>query len=204
MRHIRLYENFAHIDPALEEVYNAHPELAQVGTLEEYEAYTRTIFPQSRIKLPLYHSSQHAFEDFDEEKIASSTDAGALGRGFYFSQFPVYSKVYGPHTKICLVNLIRPKLLHNLDGYNKEYEAYSGKSVKEVFGEQYDGVALYMDDWVGMTKSGEHVSSLQELYAIGLGRQPGYMDVVVPHADQIHELGTPKDTQEFARYKREA
>jgi len=204
MKHLRLYEEFSHqeINPAIQAVYALHPELIKIGTIEDYERYTREIFPNSKISFPVYHSSKHAFREFDPERIASSTDKGAFGRGFYFSQFAAYSKMYGEHTKICLVNLEHPKIILNLEGYNKEYQAYAGLPVKEIFGEEYDGVAVWIDDWNSMTTTGEHVSSIEDLYELGLGRETGLLDAVVPTVAQIHELGTEEDLQGFARWIR--
>jgi len=203
MRHLLLYESFhSQSNSPLEEVYQLHPDLAQIGTLEEYAEYTRSIFPKSKVSFPVYHSSKHAVGEFDPAKIASSTDAGSFGRGFYFSQFASYSKVYGEHTKICLVNIEHPKVIINLEGYNKDYPAYSGLPIQEIFGSQYDGVAVWIDDWKSMTTTGEHVSSMEDLYELGLGRETGLLEAVVPTVAQIHELGTEEDLQGFARWIR--
>lgn len=49
---------------AIEEVFNNSPELANIGTTEQYSQYLDTIFPDSKVKDIVYHGTDATFEKF--------------------------------------------------------------------------------------------------------------------------------------------
>lgn len=63
------------------ELLDSNPELASVGTPEQYSAYLDSIFPDGKI---LYHASiDDVFEDFDSNRTYKSSSD--LGPGFYLA-----------------------------------------------------------------------------------------------------------------------
>ncbi len=74
------------VKAGVKELFEANPELAKIGTLEQYSAYLDTIFPDSKVKDIVYHgSSQFGFDKFSKEKLGEFTGAGSAKLGFFFS-----------------------------------------------------------------------------------------------------------------------
>lgn len=64
----------------------------------------------------VYHYTPNEFTEFDTEKIGSSTDVGALGRGFYFSPSDKFT-LYGDKKMALFVNAKNPMLLNNSNAF---------------------------------------------------------------------------------------
>lgn len=54
------------IKPGVKEVFESNPELASIGTPEQYSQYLNTIFPDSKVKDIVYHGTPNDFELFYE------------------------------------------------------------------------------------------------------------------------------------------
>lgn len=84
----------------------------------------------------VYHNTPNEFTIFDENKIGSSTDAGAFGRGFYFSPDDKYS-LYGKNKMALFLNAKNPLMLDDSNAFNiKEpfYKDYNwGRKESEAF-----------------------------------------------------------------------
>jgi len=89
-------ENYNQND--IKQVFNDYPELAAIGTPEQYSSYLNTIFPNSVVKMILNHRSPNKFDKFDKSKI-SQTNA----RRFYFS--PFNTGRYGKHLVKAILNI---------------------------------------------------------------------------------------------------
>lgn len=70
--------------PGVAELFEENPELANIGTPEQYSQYLDTIFPDSKVKDIVYHGSQKGFEgdNFDTSIISNGR---SQGNGVYFS-----------------------------------------------------------------------------------------------------------------------
>jgi hypothetical protein len=55
-----------YIKPGVQELFEINPELASVGTPEQYSAYLDSIFPQSKVKDVVYHGTNKKFDKFDK------------------------------------------------------------------------------------------------------------------------------------------
>lgn len=69
-------EEIINIKPGVEELFNENPELASVGTPQQYSAYLDTIFPDSKVKDIVYHGTNKDFTNFESGK-------GFWGNAFY-------------------------------------------------------------------------------------------------------------------------
>lgn len=67
-------------------VFEQNPELAKIGTKEQYSEYLETIFPESSMKDIVYHGTSSKFDEekFDKSKLGTSTDNVTNKLGFYF------------------------------------------------------------------------------------------------------------------------
>jgi len=60
-------------------VFEQNPQIAEIGTPEQYSQYIDTIFPYSKVKNVVYHGSPKTFEGFNKENL------GIGITGFYFT-----------------------------------------------------------------------------------------------------------------------
>jgi hypothetical protein len=58
------------VKEGVDSVFESNPELASIGTQEQYSQYLDTIFPDSKVKDIVYHGTlpQNKFEKFDKQK----------------------------------------------------------------------------------------------------------------------------------------
>ena len=68
--------------PGVEELFDSNPELASIGTPEQYSKYLDTIFPDSKVKDIVYHRSRVAFEEFDFNRLGQED---GTSDGVFFS-----------------------------------------------------------------------------------------------------------------------
>jgi hypothetical protein len=57
-------QSTAPVKPGVEELFDSNPELASVGTPQQYSQYLDSIFPDSQIKDIVYHGTKQKFEKF--------------------------------------------------------------------------------------------------------------------------------------------
>jgi hypothetical protein len=79
-------ENVKEVKEGVEDLFESNPELASIGTPEQYSAYLDTIFPDSQVKDIVYHDTDNkniTQEGFLKERI-NQGDGLFLGDGFYF------------------------------------------------------------------------------------------------------------------------
>ena len=187
-------------------VYQNNPQIAQIGTQEEYAKYIQNIFPDSKINDIVYHSTNKSFDNFDVTKVATrkegapqAGDVGAFGRGIYFTPNETYSKIYGKNTKSVVLNIKNPKVILNNEANDKLYQ---NKSIKDLWGD-YDAVIYKVTDWKAVTESGMH-ASMEEFNSVGLGKnnKPEIVDIVISNENQAHILGSDKDIEGFKNWKK--
>jgi len=187
------------------EVFKDNPRLASIGTEQQYSEYLNSIFPESKIKDIVYHSTNTKFKEFDTSKAGSraegagvaKTDKGAFGSGMYFTPNSQYTKVYGKNTHAVILNIENPKTIINNEGDNT---LYTGKTINELWGKDIDGVIQKITDWKKFLYKGNPHGTLKDFQSVGLGFKPEIVDVVVSNSEQIHVLGSKKDIQGFKEF----
>jgi len=70
----------------VQELFNSNPELAKIGTPQQYTEYIKTIFPDSKVKDIVYHGSKEKFDKFDKTKLGQFTGAESAKQGFFFAK----------------------------------------------------------------------------------------------------------------------
>lgn len=91
-------------------VFEQNPELANIGTMEQYSEYLDTIFSDSKVKDIVYHSTTALFEDYDIER-------GDLG--MHFSEKNVSAGIlYSKYTKANLINIKNPLQFVDFGGFH--------------------------------------------------------------------------------------
>jgi hypothetical protein len=113
--------------PEIDVIYNEHSELNNLGTKEQYYQYLNTIFPESKIKEIVYHSSPNKFEEFEERFF-----------GAYFSYSPLkYS--YGGNIHKCLIDVKKPLIMPKSSDSPETKELYFKEYRNYLYDNKYDG-----------------------------------------------------------------
>jgi hypothetical protein len=71
----------------VEELFESNPELAKLGTVQQYSQYLDTIFPDSNYKSINYHGTSQEFKEdqFSKDKLGVNTGAKSAKEGFFFT-----------------------------------------------------------------------------------------------------------------------
>lgn len=152
--------------------YNSSPQYLDTGgNVLDYQDYVKSIFPNSKVKDIVYHSTwAKPFEQFDPGKIKR-------GYGFYFSpsenHLPFDRMVY---SKVDIRNPLEifPNKNRNLDVSGLWRKELTEKAIKEG---QHDGV-------IGVSNM----------------RNPGEPEIVALNPNQVHILGSRQDRNQFAGF----
>jgi hypothetical protein len=155
-------------------VFEQNPELANIGTMEQYSEYLDTIFSDSEVKNIVYHASHNKIENFRE---------GMFGN--YFSYSPIKG-VFGNVINCARLDvkslLTIPELKDDDEAkiiYDKEYRAYNNPSYISP-----EGYRSYKYD-----------ASLEVSTVAEEGVQ-----IRVRNPEQIHVLGSEKDLENFKKF----
>ena len=178
------------IKPGVQELFDSNPELAKLGTVEQYATYLDTIFPNSELKDVLYHGSRNAdrFDNFDDNLIGE-LDTGFFGKGIYFSPGSKYAQGYANQAidKVgqlyaVIVNLQNPL---NTDA-NQANKNWGTDVIKN-----HDGALVTEGAWLNPEINGEEP----------VGYDPNVLfEVVVKSSSQTHILGSKQDIQGFNNF----
>ena len=156
--------------------YNRNPATKDLGTLWDYQTYLDGIFPNSKVKRILSHStSSKPFEEFDPKKIKR-------GFGFYFS--PSEHKLPFSRNVLAKVDIKNPLEVNpstnrtlSVDGLSRDV---NGTKIALKNG-GYDGI-------IGVTNF----------------VNPGEPEIIALRPNQIHILGSNKDLQGFRSFMQDA
>jgi hypothetical protein len=96
-------------------VFEQNLELAQIGTKEQYSEYLDTIFPESKIKDIVYHTSPNKFPEFKDPRSSGLSH-------IWFSEEPLKYE-FGENIYSVLLNIKNP--LSEFDSnYREEINSY--------------------------------------------------------------------------------
>jgi hypothetical protein len=73
-------------DAEIASVFNSNPELAKIGTQQQYSQYLDSIFPNSKVKDIVFHGSASEFDAFEKEKLGINTKSPSAYNGFFFAK----------------------------------------------------------------------------------------------------------------------
>lgn len=108
------YSSTAPIKEGVQELFKSNPELANVGSQEQYSQYLDTIFPDSKVKDIVYHGTDNAGKILEQgfkhnaELFEADDDrayeSGELGYGYYFTNTKESAKNFGDPLAVILNN----------------------------------------------------------------------------------------------------
>ena len=174
-------------------VFEQNPELAAIGTKEQYSEYLDTIFPESKVKDIVYHGTKS--EKIDNFKLSY----GSFGTGIYFQtkHGKYFTDGFGDNVVCVVLNTKQP------------YPFYSNFK-----GTQGDLPKLWIDLREQHQKNNT-LSNLADHFNMevkksgydSLSIQMGDGSIVAPlfyhlvfESNQVHILGSEKDLENFKEF----
>jgi len=116
------------IKPGVSEVFESNPELASIGTAEQYSAYLDSIFPDSKVKDIVYHGTERSFEQFSKD----AEKATIADQGIFFAPTWNQARNSGKNIIKAVINSI-PLISDN------RIERISEKKKQELLDQGYTG-----------------------------------------------------------------
>ena len=169
-------EGEGNIDSKVDFVFENNPELSNIGTKEQYLEYLSTIFPDSKIKNIMFHSSPNKFSKF---KDPSTTGLSHI----WFSEEPLDDQ-FGSNVYSVVLNLINP--LNEKDkNYGEEIRKYENPS---------------NPDWINNYGLTGELPKFKYDGTIRSSRVDGGKSVTVRNPSQVHILGSEKDVEQFENF----
>ena len=182
MRHLKLFENFDDFDLTqnfsneVDSLFQEYPELERIGTKQAYSQYLETVFPQSKIKSIVYHSSPGKFSKFKDPASSGLSH-------IWFSEKPLEGQ-FGSNIYPVLIDLQNPLTEGNPD-YRKELESFE--------------VPLN-PNWVNNHHKTGELPRFKYDGTIRASRVDGGRSITVRKPEQIHILGSEADIEGFIQY----
>lgn len=162
---------------SIDELFRENPELASIGTKEQYSQYLDTIFPDSKVKDIVYHGTDTKFENFSDDFLGKK-DPGYLGRGFYFW---IGSNALKGAKHIAFAYLNR-----DIEPTDVIKAVINVTNLKEVARRDYSNTGKDLGDYDAVKEKPLRKNSTTQ--------------IVVKSASQIHRLGSKKDISGFREF----
>lgn len=174
------------IKEGLDFVFEQHPELAKIGSKEQYSQYLATIFPESRVEEIVYHGG--TLNETDRGKDSFTGEFGGK-HGLYFTGSKNRAKSY-------------------IKSGSKEYREKSDVHCAVLDIKNPLDKRIWSRWKFGLDKiSDKEFSIIKEQGADGLIEKDFLSkfiqyntQYVVLEAGQIHLLGSPDDLEEFKKF----
>jgi hypothetical protein len=117
------------------ELFESTPELANIGTPQQYSQYLDSIFPESKVKDIVYHGTHTRFNKFDKSLSGSKTKASINGKGFFFSNSLGIAQGYRQ-------SLEQSNIYNDVIFYYYFKRDLANKNIKDVTQEEWQEIVL--------------------------------------------------------------
>lgn len=158
-------------------VFEQHPELAEVGTKEQYSEYLDSIFPESKVKDIFYHTSPHKFLEF---KDPSSSGLSHI----WFAEEPLVGQ-FGDNVYQVLLNIENPLDEYTNENYHKELRYYETPTNPE---------------WTDNYAATGELPNYKYDGTIRSSRVDGGKSVTIRNPQQLYILGSEQDIEKFKNF----
>jgi len=195
-------------DADINEVFDEHPELKKIGSKEQYKAFLKTVFPDSKLTHIVYHGTQKFFNQFSKKKTFSQGSTVSQSAIFFTGSIEAAKElVYYDTTKHpahiikSLINIKNP-LIEDVDtirpqtakGYDLSFWEKDGYPIDKNIGYNTD---LY-DQIIQKAEKNKN-DGIFLLNTIDAGRLETN-DYVVWEPHQAHILGSERDQIGFKKF----
>jgi hypothetical protein len=219
LEELGIFQSTPQIKPGVEELFNSNPELASVGTPEQYSQYLDNIFPNSKVKDIVYRGDKSKtingvtqfLKGERKDLLFLSTNKEVAKNTLYYSDFSdfIYKKdefgnltltseyepdeskglVRGPKNFIAAVVNVKNPLIKNAN--NQSYRDYKidGKNEYETIKEAKEKI-----------KNKEVDSLIVENVLEGDVGKLLSTNIGIKEPEQIHILGSKQDIKGFKEF----
>jgi hypothetical protein len=199
----------------IDRLFEEFPELAKIGSKEDYIKHLETIHPETTQPGIFYRGSKNPnLNPF--EWTPNPSGGNNLGEGFYFTPDPFKSEKYGKEAK-ALLNIKDPTYTSvklNMHGLSVP----KGMKTKDLVGEGSAAISIENPNRDLFTELGTRAEGYMRKYIGDLDEQgfpvatrpydtnPNFIDyskideIAVPDNSQIHVLGSDADKELFKNY----
>ncbi len=189
------------VKPGVSELFESNPELAQIGTPQQYSQYLDTIFPDSKMKDIVYHGSKSKFDKFDKLFLGKNTNPNKSFQqfndsylGFHFTSNPdyyrnrhefgsKYEKNLNEYTVV--LNIQNPQ---NISGQDD----FMGTNLQDIGSKDIENNDSVIYDF--LSKVDFSKGNKESIYD---------KNYIVKEPEQIHILGSKKDIEGFKEFVEE-
>ena len=170
------------IKKGVDDIFKQSPELANIGSTQQYSQYLDSIFPNSKIKDIVYHGSNEKIETFDFNKKINK-----LEKGLFFFQKQKSAQLWRD-ASFQEDNTQQGSLISAIiDLKNPKVENFEDKSAWEM--QKYSNKNIVGDGLIA--------NNVDEMW---VGRDTQY---AVFNPEQIHILGNKQDIEGFNNWVKE-
>jgi anti-sigma28 factor (negative regulator of flagellin synthesis) len=181
------------IKPGVEDVFESTPELANIGTAEQYSQYLDTIFPDSKVKDIVYHNTNSDKFDkfvnpFEKEWVQNGDGEG----GIYFVTEKTNDSFYGKNVVYAILNVKKSR---------KAFSPIFGESADKFGSFEYPKLEAYKASQYDSMHVGEAISGTPpaEYFTNDSGLNET-KSIAVFDSEQIHILGSTQDIEGFKKF----
>jgi len=185
-------------------VFEQNPELAEIGTKEQYSEYLETIFPESKIKDIVYH--QTTSKEFDVTDWKLSRLGGAYFN-FYNSQktnpklIQGMIELFSKERTIKAVVDVRNPFIINRQNY-REIERKIGLSTQDISKLRSNFDLSENDSVLGFANPTQDKGEIDDLekHSIPKDKKSSIELALFNPSNQIHILGSTQDIESFRNF----
>ena len=163
------------VKEGVEELFDSNPELASIGTPQQYSAYLDTIFPDSKVKDIVYHVNKTGTISIIDNKAFYSTDFG-----FWLIEL---EEIKGKRIPI-LLNITNPTIV---DSYY-EFTDQAKKFRESELGDEY------------VTPDEVREKNTDSVIGRDSGQGANEKTYVTYKKEQVYQLGSKQDIQGFKEF----
>jgi len=182
------------VKEGVSELFESNPELAAIGTPEQYSQYLNTVFPDSKVKDIVYHGTDATFDKFAPTKPKFDT-LNSIEGVYNFTTNKEFSKRYGKNILSILLNINKPiqektsgEFLDDMDRPLSEALYKIGKQTsKNILAPKYDETLKDTDAVINRIEGDNYALPIQTV-------------ISVFEPEQIHILGSKQDIEGFKNF----
>jgi hypothetical protein len=207
-------QDTSNVKPNVDFVFEQSPEMAIIGTQEQYSRYLDMVWPKSGVKQILFRGSQNPNKleasDLDPEK---GTGAKNLGKGIYLAKDKAFADKYsapGGRTTAFIVNVPDFYITSIQKNWDRGYATPSDLTVREITGNTSDTLISFegfdKDNYIDTDNraTGKYVGGLDEngfpVYQEMNMVTPQWTQMAVQSNAQILPLGSDQDKAQFQAF----
>jgi hypothetical protein len=179
------------VKEGVSELFESNPELATIGTQEQYSQYLETIFPDSKVKDIVYHGSPNRnILKFDKSLLGKNVEADSTQFGFYFTENKKSAEIYSNWGSVEKNGKVYPILLNIKN-------SFIGTEIDTIRDKEGNVIKTTEDNRVEQIKNAiKNNNDSVILSENGISKDI----ILVFEPEQIYMLGSNQDIEGFKKF----